>query len=146
MSMLADFAFHHLGVACESIEAEAAVWKALGYFQEGNAFVDEVQGIRGLFMVGGGPRIELLEATNNSTTLSPFIKRRIKLYHMGYLVDSFEAATETLIAGGATFARSPMVSVYFESRIAFLMMRNMTLVEIVEAQRNFRASNKEIFS
>jgi hypothetical protein len=104
----------------------------VGYRPEGAAFVDEVQGIRGLFMVGGGPRIELLEPTNGSTTLSPWIKRRVKLYHIGYLVESFDAAIEILIARGATFARSPVISVYFKSRIAFLMMPNLALVEVVE--------------
>ncbi len=49
--------FHHLGVACERIAAEIEVWAGLGYRPEGEAFVDAAQGVRGLFMVGGGPRI-----------------------------------------------------------------------------------------
>jgi methylmalonyl-CoA/ethylmalonyl-CoA epimerase len=143
MSVPNDFVFHHLGVACESIADETETWTSLGYSPEGPPFVDQAQGIRGLFMVGSGPRIELLEATNGSSTLAPWIKRRVKFYHMGYLVRSFDAALETLLAGGATIARSPMMSVYFEARIAFLMMPNMALIEIVDARPDRRASGLE---
>jgi methylmalonyl-CoA/ethylmalonyl-CoA epimerase len=144
MRMGTDFYFHHLGVACESIVVETAVWKSLGYRPQDAPFVDELQGIRGLFMVGGGPRIELLEATTDSLTLSPWIRRGVKLYHIGYLVASFDAAIDALISDGATIARNPMMSVYFESRISFLMMPNMVLVEVIEARSNFPASNLEI--
>jgi hypothetical protein len=135
-----NFAFHHVGVACESIDGEVSLWEALGYRLEGSAFIDEAQGIRGQFMTGGGPRIELLEATGESQTLAPWIKRRVKFYHMGYLVEAFEASMGTLIAEGATVTRQPMMSVYFGTRIAFLMMPNMALIEIIEARQNSNTS------
>jgi methylmalonyl-CoA/ethylmalonyl-CoA epimerase len=144
MSSLNNFTFHHLGVACESIAAEIANWELLGYHSDGAPFVDEEQGIRGLFMVGGGPRIELLEAISGSSTLTPWIKRRVKLYHMGYLVDSFDAVMETLIADGATVARSPMISLFFGARIVFLMMPNMALIELVDTQRNRPTADLEL--
>jgi methylmalonyl-CoA/ethylmalonyl-CoA epimerase len=129
---LGDFAFHHLGVACEQIAADAPTWSALGYRCEGEVFVDPAQGIRGQFMVGGGPRIELLEATEGSDTLSPWLKRRIKMYHVGYLVPSLESAMDILTAQGGTVARAPLMSVYFQAPIVFLMMPNLALVELIE--------------
>jgi methylmalonyl-CoA/ethylmalonyl-CoA epimerase len=127
--------FHHLGVACESIAAEAVTWRALGYQPEGEAFVDPAQGICGQFMVGGGPRIELLEATPGSDVLAPWLKRRVKIYHVGYLVPSLRAAIETMTGSqGATVAREPLMSVYFQAPIAFLMMPNLALVELIEAR------------
>lgn len=145
MSVLDDFKFHHLGVACESIAGEIASWEALGYRAESAAFVDEAQGIRGLFMVGGGHRIELLEATNGSTTLTPWIKWRVKLYHIGYLVESIDRAIEILVGDGASVARDPMMSVYFGARISFLMMPNMVLVEVIEDRQNSSLTIPELF-
>ena len=131
--------FHHLGIACKSILEEEVVWRLLGYRPEGAVFVDETQGIRGQFMVGGGPRIELLEATDGSTTLAPWLKRRIKFYHTGYQVVSFDATIETLVANGAIIARSPVLSVYFKARIAFLVMPNLAMIEVIEASQEFAA-------
>jgi len=129
---LEDATFHHLGVACEQIAADAATWSAFGYRPEGEAFVDEAQGIRGLFMTGGGPRIELLEATPGSDTLAPWLKRRVKLYHVGYLVPSLGRAIDALTARGGVVAREPLLSVYFQAPIAFLMMPNLALIELIE--------------
>ena len=53
--------FHHLGIASEFLEGDARAYAALGYEPEGAEFVDEIQGVRGLFLTGGGPRLELLE-------------------------------------------------------------------------------------
>ena len=132
MAPLANLVFHHMGVACANLSEEIAHWTALGYSPEGEVFEDLAQGIRGLFMVGGGPRLELLEATPGSTTLAPWIKRAVKFYHAGYLTPDLDAAIQVLSARGASIARAPMMSVYFRSRIAFLMMPNMALIEVIE--------------
>jgi len=119
-------------VACEQIAADAVAWSAFGYRPEGDVFVDEAQGIRGLFMTGGGPRIELLEATPGSNTLAPWLKRRVKLYHAGYMIPSLGRAIDALVAQGAVVAREPLLSVYFQAPIAFLMMPNLALIELIE--------------
>lgn len=137
--------FHHVGVACESIADETAIWTSLGYNLEDESFEDEAQGIRGQFMTGNGPRIELLEATSASTTLTPWLKRRVKLYHMGYLVDSFDISLEKLIKNGASIVRNPMISTYFKSRIAFLMLSNLMLVEIIESSKKSNACPRSHF-
>lgn len=134
LDAVANLTFHHLGVACESVAAEAVTWRALGYSPEGEPFVDPAHGIRGQFMTGGGPRIELLEATPGSEVLAPWLKRRVKIYHVGYLVPSLQAAIDAMTAShGAVVAREPMRSVYFQAPIAFLMMPNLALVELIEA-------------
>jgi methylmalonyl-CoA/ethylmalonyl-CoA epimerase len=130
----AGLVFHHLGVACERIAADAETWARFGYRPEGEAFVDLAQGIRGLFMTGGGPRIELLEATEGSDTLAPWLKRRVKFYHVGYLVASLSGSIDTLTSRGAVVARQPLMSVYFQAPIAFLMMPNLALVELIESR------------
>ncbi len=126
--------FHHLGVACQSVADEAQTWATFGYRPEGDPFVDEAQGIRGRFMTGGGPRIELLEAIEGSDVLTPWLKRRVKIYHAGYVVPSLALGIDALTARGASIAREPLMSVYFRAPIAFLMMPNLALFELIEAR------------
>lgn len=130
---LDGLAFHHLGVACANIGEELGIWTALGYGAESAPFVDAAQGVRGLFLVGGGPRIELLEASEGSETLAPWIKRRVKFYHAGYTVPSLNKAMAAFEARGATVARAPMPSAYFKAPVAFLLMPNLALIELIEA-------------
>lgn len=129
--MLPSFTFHHLGVACQSLDDDAPAWQALGYAYETPVFVDEAQGIRGQFLTGGGPRLELLESYGDSSTLAPWLKRRVKIYHSGYLVPDLEKAIEALEARGATLARAPLMSTFFKAPIAFMMLPNMALVELI---------------
>ena len=124
--------FHHVGVACERIDDETEFWTGLGYQAEGEPFVDGEQGIRGRFMTGGGPRIELIEALEGSTTLAPWLKRNTKFYHMGYFADDFDAAFEQIRAQRALVLRAPVQSTYFGARIAFLLMPNTAVIEIME--------------
>ena len=127
--------FHHVGVACESIADEAGDWGMLGYEPEDARFSDPAQGIAGQFMTGGGPRIELLEPAGGSSTLASWLKRRVKLYHFGYVADDFDFALESFKERGAMTAREPTHSVYFGTRIVFLMMPNLMLIELIEAAR-----------
>src|SRR5690242_6335231 len=39
--------FHHVGVACSTLDAEEKVFTALGYVREHPDFVDPVQGVHG---------------------------------------------------------------------------------------------------
>ena len=88
------FTFHHVGVACADIAAEAAQFAALGYVAEGEAFEDPIQGVRGVFMTGQSPRVELLEpiGTASGGVLAPWLAKGIKLYHLAYFVPELEAA------------------------------------------------------
>ena len=133
MTLADSLDFHHIGVACESLAAEMTIWTALGYRLEGGPFIDPEQGIRGQFVVGNGLRVELLEPVGHSSTLGPWLKRRIRFYHLGYLTGSFDAAMEELIGTGATVARSPMMSTHFKTRIAFLMLPNLAMVELIDS-------------
>lgn len=124
--------FHHIGIACCSINDEVIQWEFLGYQPEGSVFIDSTQGIRGLFMIGGGVRIELLEATQGSNTLAPWLKRKIKMYHLGYLTPNLSEAIAEMIASGAVITREPMFSEYFRSNIVFLTLPNLVLIELIE--------------
>lgn len=141
--MTDDLAFHHVGVACRDIDAEAAHFATLGYTIEGSAFDDRVQGVRGLFMVGQGPRMELLEplrdaAPDGSSTngvLSPWLSSGTKLYHLAYVAPDLRHAIDAMRRRRAKLVVAPVPAVAFAGReIAFVMLPNRLLVELISAR------------
>jgi hypothetical protein len=49
--------FHHIGMACRSIEKETADIVAIGYHLEGPPVADPIQKVRVQFFGGQGPRV-----------------------------------------------------------------------------------------
>lgn len=130
------FDFHHFGIACKDLDREQAQYELLGYEPEGADFSDAVQGIRGRFLVGGGPRLELLVALPGSTVLDPWLQAGHRIYQQAFEVDDLAEAIEFLEGKGARTVVEPVPAVAFEGRqIAFLMQRNMAMIELIEAPR-----------
>lgn len=127
------FKFHHIGVATTNINKEFETYKILGYSKESEVFEDELQGIRGLFIVADGqPRLELLENLDNSTTLDYWINNKNKMYHFAYYVENIEKALE-IFKNNRFKVISPLKkSVYFHKRICFLMLPNTYIIELIE--------------
>jgi methylmalonyl-CoA/ethylmalonyl-CoA epimerase len=126
--------FHHVGVACTRIDAEAARLAPLGYIAEGAVFEDPVQGIRGVFLGGQSPRLELLEPLegHEAGVLRPWLEGGIKLYHLAYETQRLAEGISNLRAAGAKVVVEPVPAVAFAGReIAFLMLRNRMLVELI---------------
>lgn len=127
------YEFHHLGYATTSIERERAIFEFLGYRIEGASFVDPVQGVAGCFLVGPGPRIELLENLPDARTLAPWIEASIKIYHLAYWVDDIEAAINWARTQRAKLTVKPVPAVAFGGRlISFVMFRNGLLLEFIQ--------------
>lgn len=127
--------FHHVGVACRDLDAEQQSLAALGYLPEGADFTDPTQGVRGRFLVGGGPRLELLVADGPGGVLQPWLERGAKLYHMAWEVDALEPAIAALRAERARIVAGPVPAVAFGGRpIVFLMMPTMLLIELIGAE------------
>jgi catechol 2,3-dioxygenase-like lactoylglutathione lyase family enzyme len=129
-----ELTFHHIGVACRDLDKDAQTYALLGYSPEGDDFVDERQGIRGRFIVGPGPRLELLVALPGSTVLEPWLRKGVKYYHEAFLVPELRDGLEELGTAGGKVVVEPVPAVAFDGReIAFVMLPNMTLVELVQA-------------
>ena len=129
-------AFHHVGVACIDIGAEGERLALLGYVPEGEPFVDERQGVRGMFLGSQSPRLELLESIDDSGSgvLAPWLKEDTKLYHLAYTVPDLAAAIERMRAARTKLVIGPVPATAFGGRhIAFLMMPNRLLIELIEA-------------
>ncbi len=126
--------FHHLGVATPSITSHLPHFLSLGYNPEGKIFEDPNQGIRGLFITKeNAPRLELLENLPGSHTLNNWLSRNIKYYHNAYLVEDLEYTISVFLKSGAKLVSKTTRSVYFESDIAFLMMPDLNLVELIQS-------------
>jgi FkbH-like protein len=126
--------FHHVGLACADLDAEERVFARLGYTREGPDFEDPVQGIRGRFLVGAGPRLELLCELPTGTVLGPWLRKGVKMYHVAYEAVDLAAADIAVTAFGARRVVAPVPAVAFGGRrIAFYMMPNGFLIELIEA-------------
>jgi methylmalonyl-CoA/ethylmalonyl-CoA epimerase len=128
-----SLSFHHVGVACRDLQSEVQRLAPLGYRQEGSFFVDETQGVEGAFLVGGGPRLEILRPLTRDGVLSPWLKSGTKLYHLAYAVGlDMQSELFALRAQGAKQVVAPVPAIAFGgAEICFLMMPNMLLVELI---------------
>lgn len=127
--------FHHIGVACRDLDREQTGYELLGYTPEGPDFEDPIQGIRGRFLVAPGqPRVELLVALEGSSTLDPWLKGPARIYQQAYETSTFDDSVAQFQASGARVVSPPVPAVAFGGRrICFVMLRTMTLIELVEA-------------
>jgi methylmalonyl-CoA/ethylmalonyl-CoA epimerase len=126
--------FHHIGYATASIEREIPHFARLGYRPEPSDFVDPVQGIRGWFLDGPGPRIELLENHGDAVTLAPWLEKGVRMYHLAWETDDLDRVVEIHRRLKSRVMVEPVPSVYFAGRrIAFVMQRNGFLAEYIGA-------------
>ena len=131
---IAGFRFHHIGLACRDLEKEARALAMVGYELEGEEFVDPLQKIHGCFLVGPGPRMELLAPADDSSPVVSWLNKDVKMYHQAYEVESIDQAVATLSAQHAVVVSRAKPAVAFHGRkIAFLMMPNRLLLELIDA-------------
>lgn len=133
--------FHHVGVACHA-EAfargtERQNLDLLGYYPEGEEWLDEQLGMRGQFMVGGSgagaPRVELVAPYGEQSPVKSWLRKGVKLYHLGFMATDLSAEIERLRAQRAKLMFPPTPAVAFGNRrVAFVMLPNFLLVEIIE--------------
>lgn len=125
--------FHHIGIATSDIDAEIATFSNLGFSRE-RGFEDSAMGVRGVFMVNGSFRVELLTPTQSPSPLDGWIVRGTKMYHQAFMTENFDQSVEQLRLSGSQEVYPPTKSTAFSgSRIAFFMMRNLILIEIIES-------------
>lgn len=125
--------FHHLGLACRDLDAEARPWMALGYTAEAPDFHDPIQQVRGRFLVGPGPRLELLIPSAAGSPVEGVLQRHGKIYHQAFLTPKLEETIAAARAARCKLVVEPVPAVAFDGRlIAFLLMPNMNLLELID--------------
>ena len=91
----------HIGIAVADLEAALRFYRdALGLEVEGAEEVG-TQHVRAHFLPAGGPKLELLEATEPASTVARYVEKRGPgLHHITFRVDDLAAALEALKARG----------------------------------------------
>lgn len=133
-NVIGSFKFHHYGLACKNIDTESEEFKN---YNRSDYFEDEIQGVKGLFMISNYrlPTLELLENLNDSKTLTPYLSISPKIYHTGYLTKNIESAFDLIVKNlGAKVISDMKKSVYFKKRICFLMLKNKKMIELIEEE------------
>ncbi|MFD1802233.1 GNAT family N-acetyltransferase [Mixta tenebrionis] len=128
-----EIEFHHIGVATTNIEKEFSSYRTFGYRREDKIFKDEVQGIRGQFIISDhSPRLELLENLPGRNTLDKWNEANIKNYHFAYKIKKFDSMLETIKHKRIRILAKPEISVYFKKRICFVVLPNKFIIEFIE--------------
>jgi methylmalonyl-CoA/ethylmalonyl-CoA epimerase len=134
MPPLDEMRFHHLGVACPDLATEMIRFQSFGYRQEGDAFLDPVQKVRGMFLTGPGPRLELLAPLDSTSPITAWIEKGIKYYHQAFEVVSMGHVLDELRARRGRLVSAPGPGIAFGDRpIAFVMLPGMILIEVIQA-------------
>ncbi|MDS1141168.1 VOC family protein [Pusillimonas sp. SM2304] len=127
------FVFHHIGYACRAIDKARVPFEALGYRQEGETFADPIQGVAGCFLVGAGPRLELLENLSNSNTLTPWLDAGVSMYHFAYQVGRLDEGVEWARKRRGKLMAPAAPAVAFDGRpICFVMLPGRLLIEFIQ--------------
>ena len=131
--LFGNLEFHHIGIATRDIEKEFLSYRILGYSRESMEFKDDLQGVKGLFIVARNqPRLELLENLPNSNTLDFWLKNRIKAYHFAYKASNIDDIIKSFNKNKIKVISQPKYSSFFKKRICFLALSNMFLIELIE--------------
>jgi methylmalonyl-CoA/ethylmalonyl-CoA epimerase len=102
-------------------------------------FNDTALGVRGVFMEGAGPRLELVSDLPGEGVVQPWLRRQAAMYHLAFEVADVSVAIAAASARGARVVTRPTPSVAFGGRpIAFVMLRNGALVELIASASNVR--------
>jgi methylmalonyl-CoA/ethylmalonyl-CoA epimerase len=124
---------HHIGVATKNIEKEFAIFQKLGYKKVSDMFSDEIQKIKGVFIeTDNQPRLELLENLEENGPLDSCLKNGTKFYHLAYKTNDIQKDSDELIKEVRAKLIVPITEATYFDKICFLMLPNMTLIELVQ--------------
>lgn len=128
--------FHHIGVATSDIEKELTYYKMLGYKESSDFFCDNIQSIKGIFIEAEGqPTLELLENLTDKGPLTSCLEKGIKFYHFAYETNDIEKDVASLVASNKAIVIVPVTKATFFSKICFLMLKNMMMIELVQINK-----------
>jgi methylmalonyl-CoA/ethylmalonyl-CoA epimerase len=78
--------------------------------------------------------LELLQDLPERYTVAPWLEKGVKIYHTAYVVRNLDAEIEHLIRARARVVVEPVKAIAFQNRrICFLMLKNLSLIELIDA-------------
>ena len=133
--MLADFKFHHIGVAVKDIEATAAIYENGGYKASATIY-DHIQNVNICWLTkDDSPIIELLAPVDEASPVNKILEKNgVSPYHTCYIVENIEAAISELRKQKYVMVSKPAEAIAFKgSKVAFMFNKNVGLIELVES-------------
>lgn len=134
--MVEGMKYHHIGIACEDIDATAKHYQDLGYVK-GEKVVDPLQNIEICFLDHADmPRIELLAPVNgNSPVVQTLQKNGTTPYHICYTVDNLDQTVKDLKKQHfLVVAKAKPACAIENRRVTFLYNKDTGLIELVESE------------
>ena len=102
------FSIDHLGIAVRSLDAALEFYEKQLGFSVGLRETVEQERVNVAMLPAGGPRIELLEATQPDSVIAKFIEKRGEgLHHVAVKVPDLAATVERLKSTGARMLNDP---------------------------------------
>ncbi|PIU43775.1 MAG: hypothetical protein COS96_02580 [Candidatus Nealsonbacteria bacterium CG07_land_8_20_14_0_80_39_13] len=134
--LCSDIVFEHIGVAVNSISESMHLLNEIFNLKEvPEIYEDALQNIRISFINLSGAKVELIESLDSSkkSPVDNMINKNISYYHLCFSTKCIEDAVSELKEKGAVEVRSPIPAAAFgNSKIAFLFIKHLGLVELVE--------------
>ena len=133
--MLADFQFHHIGIAVKDIGATARIYESGGYKSSATIY-DPIQNVDICWLTkDGAPTVELLAPINENSPVNKILEKNgVSPYHTCYVVKDIQEGISELRKQKYVMVSKPAEAVALKgSKVAFLFNKNIGLIELVEA-------------
>ncbi|MFC1783987.1 VOC family protein [Planctomycetota bacterium] len=128
---------HHIAYVTEDVVAKAkSLGGLLGITALGEPVSDEEQQVKVLFLdLGNGAKLELLEPLGPASPVQRHLEKGGGLYHLCFEVDNLDETLKKVQEDGqAMMVKEPVCAPAIgEQRVAFVVTRDMDLVEFVQA-------------
>lgn len=125
----------HIGIAVKDIDAGIKMYEQLLGGQCYKIEVVESEGVKTAFFMIGESKIELLQATNETSPIAKFIEKKGEgIHHIAYAVTNIEDKIKSLQADGFTMIHDVPKPGADGKKIAFLHPKSSggVLVELCE--------------
>lgn len=132
--MLAQFKFHHLGVAVFDIDDTAEYYVEAGY-EKGNKVFDPIQNVYICFLTKEGmPTVELLAPKDESSPVCKILEKNgVSPYHSCYEVNDLDKTISDMKRQKYILVRKPESAIALGNRrVCFLFNKNVGLIELLE--------------
>jgi methylmalonyl-CoA/ethylmalonyl-CoA epimerase len=137
LQLSVDLQISHIGIAVKNISETKEMYRILGFEgTDGPYYIDELQGVRALFIRKDSIVLELLEPLHQgqASLIDNYLKGTThNMYHICYTCSDIDRTIQTLKKEHFRLLAEPIPGIGFQDhRICFLYHRKLGIVELVE--------------
>lgn len=127
---------HHVGYLVKDINKSIETFEDIGYVKSSEICFDQSRRINLCFLENNGYMVELVCPVNNESVAWKLLKKYGNSpYHICYETENLESGIERLTNKGYVVTAEPEVAIGINGlKVAFLMGRDMGLIELVECK------------